>query len=248
MDQQHDSFILFDAANPSAGPNTARKVEAPSSDPSAPSTTNQAAPHLILFHGASQPIDSPFFNDLTQALTGQGINVHRAELPYMAQRRETGRRRPPPRIERLLPQARDIVAEIIDRLPASENETSQNRLIIGGKSMGGRLASLLATDPSTMQLADGAVAIGYPFHPPKTPDKLRTAHLQQVSKPMLIIQGERDPFGTRAEVASYDLDQRIEFVWLKDGDHDLKPRKASGLTWQTHITAAADAVAEFASR
>ena len=73
----------------------------------------------------------------------------------------------------------------------------------------------------------GLLCLGYPFHPPGRPEQLRTAHLERLATPALICQGTRDPFGTREEVAGYPLSPRIEILWLEDGDHDLKPRKAA---------------------
>jgi len=81
----------------------------------------------------------------------------------------------------------------------------------------------------------GAVALGYPFHPPGKPEKTRTAHLQSLCKPLLIVQGERDTFGRREEVVDYELSNTIELRFLNDGDHSFKPRKASGETLEGHI-------------
>ena len=92
----------------------------------------------------------------------------------------------------------------------------------------------------------GLVCIGYPFHPPGKPNQLRTAHLERLDCPALIVQGERDPFGARAEVASYDLDRRICIAWMPDGDHGLGPRKRSGHTLEGNLATAADAVRAFA--
>ena len=90
------------------------------------------------------------------------------------------------------------------------------------------------------------MCLGYPFHPPKKPDQLRTAHLEQLACPALIVQGERDPFGTRAEVEAMRLSPAIRLHWAGDGDHDLGPRGASGFTRKGNLAAAADAMAEFA--
>jgi predicted alpha/beta-hydrolase family hydrolase len=87
---------------------------------------------------------------------------------------------------------------------------------------------------------------GLPLHPPNKPDQLRTAHLEGLSCPTLIIQGERDPFGTRAEVEAMRLSSAIRFHWAGDGGHDLGPRGGSGFTRKGNLAAAADAIAEFA--
>jgi hypothetical protein len=119
-------------------------------------------------------------------------------------------------------------------------------VFVGGKSMGGRMASLLAAEQETADASlNGVVALGYPFHPPGKPEKLRTDHLQALATPMLVCQGERDPFGTAQEVPDYPLSAAVRLTWLPDGDHDLKPRKASGHSQDANWTAAADAVAAF---
>jgi predicted alpha/beta-hydrolase family hydrolase len=119
------------------------------------------------------------------------------------------------------------------------------RLFIGGKSMGGRVATLIADDLFREHRIAGCVCLGYPFHPPKKPDDLRTAHLQRLTCPTLIVQGERDPFGTESEVEHYGLSSTITLHWATDGDHDLAPRKSSGATHESNLEAAADAIARF---
>jgi predicted alpha/beta-hydrolase family hydrolase len=120
-------------------------------------------------------------------------------------------------------------------------------LLIGGKSMGGRVASLIADEQFAAGAIAGLVCLGYPFHPPRKPEQLRTAHLQAMACPALIVQGERDPFGGRGEVAGYRLSPAIRLHWADDGDHDLGPRGASGFTRKGNLAAAADAVAQFAT-
>ena len=120
-------------------------------------------------------------------------------------------------------------------------------LLIGGKSMGGRVASLVADEVHAQGRIAGLVCLGYPFHPPKKPDQLRTAHLVGLSCPALIVQGDRDPFGSRSEVEGLALSAAIRFHWVGDGDHDLGPRGNSGFTRKGNLAAAADAVAAFAA-
>ena len=91
----------------------------------------------------------------------------------------------------------------------------------------------------------GCVCLGYPFHPPGRPEKLRTAHLEELVTPTLIVQGERDPFGTREEVGGYRLSPAIRCEWLPDGDHSLKPRQRSGHTEAGHLAAAVAAIDTF---
>ncbi len=117
--------------------------------------------------------------------------------------------------------------------------------VIGGKSFGGRVASMVADALGV----SGLVCLGYPFHPPEKPDQLRTVHLEHLGTPALICQGTRDPFGTAEQVAGYELSPSIELLWLDDGDHDLRPRKAiSGRTYRQNLTEASDAIAAFVAR
>jgi predicted alpha/beta-hydrolase family hydrolase len=147
--------------------------------------------------------------------------------------RRNGERKPPPRADTLLAEYRAAI------------EALGGKAVIGGKSMGGRVASMLADELFAEKKIAGLVCLGYPFHPPGQPDKLRTAHLETLKTQTLICQGSRDPFGTREEVAAYRLSPGIELHWLEDGDHDFRPRKASGLTARGNLDAAADRVAEW---
>lgn len=188
---------------------------------------------LILAHGAGAPMDSPFMDDIAQRLATRGIAVARFEFPYMAARREDGRRRPPNPQARLLECWREVYALVRQQVAGP--------LAIGGKSMGGRMASLLADELG----ADALVCLGYPFHAVGKADKPRVAHLADLKTPTLIVQGERDPMGDRLTVAGYSLSDAIRVQWLVAGDHDLKPLKASGFSHEQHLDEAADSVAAF---
>lgn len=191
---------------------------------------------IVLAHGAGAPMDTPFMDTMAAGLATAGLRVIRFEFSYMAKRRVDGKRRGPDRKPVLLDSWREVVRELG---PAK-------RLIIGGKSMGGRIASeLAATEHAELNIA-GVVCLGYPFHPAGKPDNLRTEHLGAFPVPLLIIQGERDTLGSRTEVDGYDLDPGIEFVWLPDGDHSFKPRKKSGHTEEDNMAEAVAAVANFA--
>ncbi len=189
---------------------------------------------LILAHGAGAPMDSPFMEQVATGVAGQGIRVVRFEFPYMAERRRSGKKKPPNRE----PALRQAWLEMI----ASQGEPG--RIVIGGKSMGGRIASLVADEA---QVA-GLVCLGYPFHPTGKPEKLRTEHLKSLRTPTLILQGERDPFGKREEIPGYGLPRRLKFVWLADGDHSFKPRKASGKTMDDNLAVAIAEVVAFVNR
>ncbi|RVA23796.1 alpha/beta hydrolase, partial [Mesorhizobium sp. M7D.F.Ca.US.004.03.1.1] len=122
-------------------------------------------------------------------------------------------------------------------------------LIIGGKSMGGRVASMVADEMFAKGEISGLICLGYPFHPPAKPEQLRTKHLAGLKTPTLIFQGTRDEFGTQDEVAGYVLSEGIEIHWLEDGDHDLKPRKSiSGFSTADHLKTLAEAVKAWSGR
>jgi predicted alpha/beta-hydrolase family hydrolase len=103
------------------------------------------------------------------------------------------------------------------------------------------MASLIADEVG----ADALICLGYPFHPPGKPDRLRTDHLLALQTPTLIVRGERDPFGRREEVDCYPLSQAIQVLWTEDGDHDLKPRKRSGITQDGVLEAATQNIVDF---
>ncbi len=194
---------------------------------SAPSAT------LILAHGAGASMDSDWMTDMAVRLAALGVNVLRFEFPYMAQRRVDGGKRPPNPAPRLLECWREVYA-VVRRHVAG-------RLAIGGKSMGGRMASLLADELG----ADALVCLGYPFYAVGKPEKPRVEHLAGLQTRTLIVQGERDALGNREAVEGYGLSPSIEICWLVAGDHDLKPLKASGFTHEQHLAAAAQRVAGF---
>ena len=186
---------------------------------------------FLFAHGAGAPMDTPFMETIATGLADADVRVVRFEFPYMKKRRETGGRRPPDRMPVLLETFHEVMAG-----------SSANRLAIGGKSMGGRVASLLAAEGSR---ADRVVCLGYPFHPPGKPEKVRTEHLETQATPTLIVQGTRDPFGTPIEVAGYPLSDQIQLVWLEDGEHSFKPRVKSGHTLEGHLETAVDAIVSF---
>ncbi|AOE69486.1 alpha/beta hydrolase [Pseudomonas fluorescens] len=188
---------------------------------------------LILAHGAGAPMDSTFMTDMAARLALHGVNVLRFEFPYMAQRRVEGGKRPPNPAAKLLQAWREVHAEVRRHVAGT--------LAIGGKSMGGRMASLVADELGV----DGLVCLGYPFYAVGKPEKPRVEHLAGLQTPTLIVQGERDALGNRVAVEGYDLSPSIEVMWLVAGDHDLKPLKASGFSHEQHLEAAAVQVARF---
>lgn len=168
---------------------------------------------VVLAHGAGVPMDSPFMTTFATGLAERGYRVARFEFPYMAERRQTGHKKPPDRAPVLL----ETWRVVIDHFGAKN-------LIIGGKSLGGRMASMVADSMGVR----GLVCLGYPFHAPGKPAGSRVDHLKTLRTPALILQGTRDALGNQDDVAGYTLSPAIRVHWLADGDHDFKPRKASG--------------------
>jgi hypothetical protein len=194
-----------------------------------------ARSRLVLAHGAGAPMDDPFLETIAGGLAARGVRVARFEFPYMARRRREGVRRPPDRTPVLLDAWREALRALREAEPAATPPA------IGGKSLGGRMASLLADELG----APGLVCLGYPFHPPGRPGQLRTGHLAALRTPTLIVQGTRDPFGTREEVAGYPLAPALRLAWIPDGDHSFVPRRASGRTQQQNLDEAVAVVADF---
>ena len=179
-------------------------------------------------------MDSPFMAQMAAALASRGLRVVRFDFPYMRRARLTGGRGRPDSTEAL---CRSWV-EVIGQLGGGRD------LVIGGKSMGGRIASMVAD----AQEVQGLVCLGYPFHPTGQPERLRTAHLRELHTPCLIVQGSRDSFGSREEIAGYALSKAIELLFLEDGDHSFKPRRSSGFSPEEHFQRAVEAVAAFCRR
>ena len=193
-----------------------------------------AEPAIVLAHGAGAPMDSPFLSTIARGLAAAGHRVVRFEFPYMRRRRSGGRARPPDPGAVL----RRAWLELIEGLGGG------SRLVIGGKSLGGRIASMVADEAG----ARGLVCLGYPFHPPGRPEQLRTAHLVALATPALIVQGTRDALGSREEIEAYRLSQAIRVEYLEDGDHSFRPRASSGRTEAQNLEQAAAAVSRFVGR
>jgi predicted alpha/beta-hydrolase family hydrolase len=186
---------------------------------------------LVFAHGAGGPMDSPFMATIAGGIAKAGIRVARFEFPYMRRRREMGKGGAPDTGPVLMQSWR----ETIEDLGGGE------RLVIGGKSMGGRIASMVADEAGVR----GLVCLGYPFHPPGKPEQTRTRHLEVLRTPALILQGSRDPFGKPEEIAQYKLSRSIRLKWLEDGDHSFKPRARSGRTEADNLGAAIGEIVEF---
>lgn len=192
---------------------------------------------LLLTHGAGAGTASDFFVALSRRVLeggaqAGGVRLALFDFPFMRVRQRSAARPPPDRMPALRRAYLDAMAALA---------VDPERLVIGGKSMGGRVASLIADGAGVA----GLVCLGYPFHPRGRPEMLRTAHLEHIAVPTLICQGTRDPLGHRAEVEGYRLSCSIRFEWLPDGDHDLTPRKRSGHTRCANLDAAAAAILRF---
>lgn len=191
---------------------------------------------LALAHGAGQPMDAPAMELLAAGLAQAGVRVVRFEFPYMRRRRARGRGGGPDRQPVLEETWRAVISQVAGGLAGGAGS-----LAIGGRSMGGRIASLIADECGVGAL----VCFAYPFHPAGRPDKLRTAHLAELRTRALILQGERDPFGNRAEVPGYRLSPALTLHWIADGDHGFKPRKRSGRTLEQNTAEAVARTAAF---
>lgn len=199
----------------------------------------EAGTTILLAHGAGAPMDSASMTANALALAAAGFRVARFEFGYMADRRTSSGRKPPPRAETLISEYAATIGALDCKGP----------LIIGGKSMGGRVASMIADEWQASGRIAGLLCLGYPFHPIGKPEQLRTAHLASMKTPTLIVQGTRDLFGSREEVSAYRLSSAIEILWLEDGDHDLKPRKSvSGFSADDHLRTLSNTVAAWADR
>ena len=191
---------------------------------------------LALAHGAGGPMDSNFMDAFAEGLAAQGRGrwrIVRFEFPYMVARRADGRKRPPNPESMLLAAWHGAIATL-----------GPERLVIGGKSLGGRMASMVADESGVA----GLVCLGYPFHPTGKPEKLRVATLAGLRTPTLIVQGTRDPFGNEAEVQRYPLSPAVTVHWIEDGDHNLAPRRSTGRSVVRTWTEAISAVGDFLSR
>jgi predicted alpha/beta-hydrolase family hydrolase len=208
-------------------PEGAAQVHAPMLLFDGPSTAETT---VALAHGAGAPMDSAFMFAIAAGLAAQGLRVARFEFPYMHARR-VGRQPPPDRMPVLQACYRAVIAEL----------GGADKLVLAGKSLGGRVASMLADEVGAL----GVVCLGYPFHPPGKPLQLRTAHLMTQRTPTLIVQGSRDPFGPREQVPSYPLSPAVRVQWIEDGDHSFAPRKKSGRSEAEALDEAVEAAAVF---
>ena len=191
--------------------------------------------NLLFAHGAGSGMESSFMETTARSLGNLGWRVIRFEFPYMQRQRLLGKKRPPDRIEVLTGHFQAEVNQLTESLP----------LFIAGKSMGGRVASMVAESLFVADRIRGCLCLGYPFHPLGRPDRLRIEHLQRSTVPTLIVQGERDAMGRFEEVMEYDLAPSVQLAWIPDGDHSFKPRQRSGHSVSTNLQLAVEKVDDF---
>ncbi|ENM8497940.1 alpha/beta fold hydrolase [Vibrio parahaemolyticus] len=187
-------------------------------------------PLFVFAHGAGAGMEHDFITAVAKGLVEQGIRVVRFNFPYMVKRSEDGKKRPPDRAPKLLEAYSEVIAHF-----------ASSPVVIGGKSMGGRIASLLAEH----ELVAGIACLGFPFHPPGKPEKFKGDHLASIDKPTLILQGERDTFGKREEFDEFVFSQQVKVSFLPDGDHSFKPRKSSGHTEAGNIALVVEQLSAF---
>lgn len=176
---------------------------------------------VILGHGAGSNQLHPFMRLFASGLAERGFDAMTFNFVYM----EQGRRVPDPKAK-LEACYRAVIAAA-----TQHKKLKGNRLVIGGKSMGGRIASQVAAAPESANNLAGLVFLGYPLHPPGKPEQLRDAHLKDISAPMLFVQGSRDAFGTPDELS--EVIKRLHLPAtlhvIEGGDHSLKVPKSLGL-------------------
>ena len=186
---------------------------------------------LLLAHGSGAGIATPFMTALAEGISTFGITVIRFEFPYMTKARTLGKKQAPNSNAILEKTYRTQIQSVLDHQP----------LFIGGKSMGGRIASQIAD----VHPVNGCICLGYPFHPPGNPSKLRTAHLQQIRTPVCILQGTRDPFGTKTEILEYPLSPNIQLHFLEYGNHSFETRKKDPVRTEALLRQASKITAAF---
>lgn len=191
---------------------------------------------LVLAHGAGAPKDHPFMGTVAAGLGRRGIRVLRFNFLYV----EVGRK---------APDRAPVLEETYRSVVEHVHEGVRERLFIGGKSMGGRIASQIAAGDEAVSV-DGLVFLGYPLHPPGKPERIRDAHLSGVKAPMLFVEGTRDPFCPlpTLERVLKNVRAPTEVAVIEDGDHSFKVRKSSGRSSEEALEEVIDRVADWIER
>jgi predicted alpha/beta-hydrolase family hydrolase len=176
---------------------------------------------FVLAHGAGAGQFSSFIVRVASGLAGRGIEVVTFDFPYMQQGK-----RVPDRAPKLESSYRAVISEVIAR-------DKPPKVFIGGKSLGGRIAShLAAADDALAGQISGLICLGYPLHPPGARERLRDAHLPRIRSPVLIVQGERDAFGSPDEIRSAirTMSAPVDLLAIAGGDHSLSVPKRGPVT------------------
>jgi len=192
---------------------------------------------VLLAHGAGADMNAAALTVTADALADAKIPSLRFDFPY----RQAGRRAPD-RPPALLASAREAAADLVKR-----SRVPLDRLVLGGRSMGGRICSMVAADEADPVPALGLALLGYPLHPPGKPDRLRVEHFPRLTMPVLFVSGTRDAFATPDELQreAKKVKGAVSYSWIETGDHGFKPLKASGLSPAEALTGAAEAVVRF---
>ncbi len=177
---------------------------------------------VVLAHGAGADMHAPTLTTVTAALSAVGIPSLRFQYPY----RSAGKKAPD-RPAVLLEATRTAVAEL-----ARRTKLPSDRLVLGGRSMGGRYCSLVAGDADDPVPCLGLLLLGYPLHAAGRPEKERSDHFPRLTMPVLFVSGTRDPLASRPALtkAARRVKGTRTFHWIESGDHGFKPLKSSGLT------------------
>ena len=188
---------------------------------------------IILGHGAGANQSSGFMRLFASGLAERGFDALTFNFIYT----EKGRGAPDPKAK-----LESCYAAVIDAA-LKHRKLKDNRLLIGGKSMGGRIASQVAAAGD--QRIDGLVFLGYPLHPPGQPQKLRTDHWSSIKAPMLFLQGTRDSLGTPDEIKPFlkKLKLKAKVYVIETGDHSFKVQKSAGVPQDVVYEQAMDEIA-----
>ncbi|RPA38667.1 dienelactone hydrolase [Shewanella vesiculosa] len=210
---------------------------------------------LIVFaHGAGANMHHEYMATMTDKLIAQGYQVYRFNFLYMQANMQDGKRRPPDRAPKLLAHYEQVLQDIKQKIALGQ--INCQRIILVGKSMGGRMsATLTSTDyqrqqpglDDVMSKVAAIVCLGYPFIPLKG-GKPRLDPIVHNALPMLIVQGERDKFGDVQQVPTWTLGEHTQVCWIGDGDHSLQPRKSSGFTLEGNLNQAIEYIRQFISQ
>jgi predicted alpha/beta-hydrolase family hydrolase len=176
---------------------------------------------IILGHGAGAGQLHPFMRLFASGLAARGFDTITFNFIYM----EQGRHVPDPKAKL------EACYSAVIEAARGNKKLKGNRVVVGGKSMGGRLASQVAATSDVADKISALVLLGYPLHPPGNPEKLRDAHLKEIKSPMLIVQGSRDAFGTSDELRAVIKKHRLPATLhiIEGGDHSFRVPKSLGV-------------------